>query len=231
MSLIHKAAEVSDVETLRRLLSEGVSPDTPDDCIRSPLHCLRSIPQRNDTADGLAACFKLLHDAGASLDAVDSHRWTPLHYATKAANVEIMTLLVEAGANVNALSDNGWTALHCAASGSYNDPLAKGATDCVEVLLAAGADIDVRSSLGYTPFSLAFNHNSRRMWPIFLRAGAEIPSDNTRPYIIRVRNAGGFQRYAQQHLARIASILTPTPRLPDEMVRKIVEFWLHAGYY
>ena len=68
------------------------------------------------------------------------------------------------------------------------------------------------------------------MWPLFLRAGAEIPTDNTDPYIVRVRNAGGFRRYAQQHLARIASILE-TPLLPPELVRKVLEYWLHAGYY
>ena len=59
------------------------------------------------------------------------------------------------------------------------------------------------------------------MWPLFLRAGAEIPTDNTDPYIVRVRNAGGFQRYAQAHVARIASILE-TPLLPPELVRKVL---------
>jgi len=68
------------------------------------------------------------------------------------------------------------------------------------------------------------------MWPLFLRAGAEIPTDNTAPYIVRVRNAGGFQRYAQAHVARIAAILE-TPLLPPELVRKVLAFWLHAGYY
>ena len=69
-----------------------------------------------------------------------------------------------------------------------------------------------------------------RTWPLFLRAGAEIPTDNTEPYLVRVRNAGGFQRYAQAHVARIASILE-TPLLPQELVRKVLEFHLHAGYY
>jgi len=58
-----------------------------------------------------------------------------------------------------------------------------------------------------------------------------VPVPVTDPYIERIRNAGGFKKYAQAHLARITAILAPTPRLPPEMVRKIVEFWLHAGYY
>ena len=72
--------------------------------------------------------------------------------------------------------------------------------------------------------------NRRRTPPLFLRAGAELPPDNTDPYIVRVKNAGGFKKYAQAHLARIALILE-TPLLPPELVRKVLEFWLHAGYY
>ena len=176
-----------DIETLRRLLAEGVSPDATDGLDRTPLHRLCRVSQ-HATVD-LAACFKLLRDAGANLEAVDCHRWTPLHRA------------------------------------------AFKSADCVEVLLAAGASVNARSNSGRTPFDLALSQNYRRTWPLFLRAGAEIPTDNTDPYIVRVRNAGGFKKYAQQHHARITSILAPTPRLPPEMVRKIVEFWLHAGYY
>jgi len=74
------------------------------------------------------------------------------------------------------------------------------------------------------------------MWPLFLRAGAPLITTEryfarTDPYIVRVRNAGGFKKYEQAHITRITAILAPTPRLPPEMVRKIVEFWLHAGYY
>ena len=134
-----------------------------------------------------------------------------------------MSLLVEAGANVNAASDVGNTALHYAAS--------RGSLACVEVLLAAGADVNVRSTNWGTPFGTALAQDHRRMIALYLRAGAEIPINETHPYIVRVRNAGGFKKYAQAHLARITAILAPTPRLPPEMVRKIVEFWLHAGYY
>ena len=77
---------------------------------------------------------------------------------------------------------------------------------------------------------MAIMNGSPRMWPLFLRAGAEIPTDNTEPYIVRVRNAGGWKKYEQAHLARVTSILE-TPLLPPELVRKVLEFWLHAGYY
>jgi ankyrin repeat protein len=218
---IHDAADRGDAEALRRLLAEGVSPVATDYFAGTPLHCLCK-SSRKATGD-LAACIKLLLDAGANLEAVDSDRWTPLHRAANFANVEIMSLLVEAGAKVNAVTVVGWRPLHYAA-------LWSGTVDCVEVLLAAGADIDARDNYGRTPFDIALANDKRRMWPVFLRAGAEIPN-SSRPYIVRVRNAGGWKKYEQQHLARITAILTPTPRLPPEMVRKILEFWLHAGYY
>ena len=193
MAPIHDAADRGDVEAVRRLLAEGVSPDTPtEDDGDTPLHCLC---QSDTGAADVVACIRLLIKAGANLEAVDRI---------------------------------GQTALHPAAWRPQGDY-------CVEVLLAAGASVNARSNSGRTPFDMALITNHRRRWPLFLRAGAEIPTDDIHlimdPYIVRVRNAGGFQRYAQAHLARITAILAPTPRLPPEMVRKIVEFWLHAGYY
>jgi len=101
--------------------------------------------------------------------------------------------------------------------------------------------MDARDNLGRRPFDIALSTDKRRMWPVFLRAGAEVPTTMitrlsvhvpvTDPYIVRIRNAGGFKKYEQAHITRITTILAPTPRLPPEMVRKIVEFWLHAGYY
>ena len=156
------------------------------------------------------------------MEASDSEGYRPLHFAARSKSVELVSLLVQARVNVDATGNGGITALHLAAR--------RGAADCIEVLLAAGADIDVRTSAGRRPFDMALPRPYHRMWPLFLRAGAEIPTDNTDPYIVRVRNAGGFQRYAQAHVARIAAILE-TPLLPPELVRKVLAFWLHAGYY
>ena len=220
MAPIHDAARDRDVETLRRLLAEGVSPDAVDDEDRgeTPLHTLCGGRLPSYREGDPAACFKLLRDAGANLDAVTRRGYTPLHVSLHFINVE----LVEAGANVNAASDVGNTALHYAAS--------RRSLACVEVLLAAGADVNVRSTNWGTPFGTALARDHRRMLALYLRAGAQIPTNSTNPYIVRVRNAGGWKKYEQQHLARITSILE-TPLLPPELVRKVLEFWLHAGFY
>ena len=145
-----------------------------------------------------------------------------------------MSLLLEAGVNVNVANDAGYTPLHWAARGDLG---VRRSTESVELLLKAGAAVNVATTsggpllLGATPFDVALRKGTlRRMWPVFLRAGAEIPTNTTDPYLIRVKNAGGFKKYEQAHLARITAILE-TPLLPPELVRKVLEFWLHAGEY
>ena len=235
MAPIHTAAGRCDVEALRRLLAEGVSPSAAndEDRGRTPLHYLfLTRPVQGDPA----ACFKLLRDAGANLEATDRLGRTPLHCAATAGKPDLLSLLIQAGVNVEAVDRYAnATALHDAASSSE-----RGVVDCVELLLAAGADMDARDNSGRRPFDIALTDNCPRLFPLFLRAGAEVPTTMitrlsvpvpvTDPYIERVRNAGGFQRYAQAHVARIAAILE-TPLLPQELVRKVLEFHLHAGYY
>ena len=237
----HFAADRADVETLRRLLAAGLSPDAEYDGTpvvwngKTPLLTL-CIAWHDDAGDRVG-CFKLLRDAGANLEATDRLGRTPLHCAATAGKPDLLSLLIQAGVNVEAVDRYAnATALHDAASSSE-----RGVVDCVELLLAAGADMDARDNLGRRPFDIALSTDKRRMWPVFLRAGAEVPTTMitrlsvhvpvTHPYIVRVRNAGGFKKYEKAHITRITAILAPTPRLPPEMVRKIVEFWLHAGYY
>ena len=161
--------------------------------------------------------MSLLVEAGVDVDA------KTLHYAAGRGDTKIVSLLVDAGVDVDAKTPDKETAPYLA--------VRHWATGCVEVLLAAGASPNLREIHGLTPLGVALNIGHRRAWPLLLRAGAEIPTNVTHPYIVRVRNAGGFKKYAQEHITRMTAILTPTQRLPGEMVRKVVEFWLHAGYY
>ena len=49
----------------------------------------------------------------------------------------------------------------------------------------------------------------------------------------RILSAGGFKKYERAHLEALTKTLSPklTHLLPPELVRKIVEFYLHAGFY
>ena len=235
---IHEAAERADVATLRRLLEDGDSPDALSTDInpgqrKTALHIVCRPSTTNINEGDRVACFKLLRDAGANLEARTAGNpqgSTVLHYAANGGCFEILSLLIEAGVNVNVTNTSGYTPLHWAALGDEYIEL-------VELLLKAGAAVNVRAkevlssaSGGGTPFDVALKNINCRVWPLFLRAGAEIPPGHNHPYLVRVRRAGGFKKYEQAHLARLTAILE-TPLLPPELVRKILEFWLHAGYY
>ena len=238
----HFAADRADVETLRRLLAAGLSPDAEYDGTpvvwngKTPLLTL-CIAWHDDAGDRVG-CFKLLRDAGANLEATDRLGRTPLHCAATAGKPDLLSLLIQAGVNVEAVDRYAnATALHDAASSSE-----RGVVDCVELLLAAGADMDARDTSGRRPFDIALTDNCPRLFPLFLRAGAEVPTTMitrlsvpvpvTDPYMERVRNAGGFKKYEQAHLPRLTRSFEPKfPMLPKELVRHVVGFWLHAGYY
>ena len=183
-----------------------------------------------------AACFKLLREAGANLEATDALRMTPLHVAAANGNPELLSLLIQSGVNVDTrggdhvnLTLYGKTALHFAAHFLGRN---RRATECVELLLKAGAAVNARSQDG-TPFDIALDHGHRRAYPLFLRAGAVLPECYyTDPYILRVHGPG-FEKYAQNHLARMTKLFADNNGrgLPPEVVRQIMKFWLHLGYY
>ena len=235
MAPIHAAACDANVGALRRILAEGVLPDAIDVTFEgTPLHALC---KSEWAARDRVACFKLLRDAGANLEARQFiSNFTPLHYSALRTNVALVSLLIQAGVDLNARAHDGPTPLHMVQQVSNARAIV-----CCELLLKAGAAVNVEKAHGWTPLDIAINRRHYRRWPLLLRAGAEFRYSNLNAYTLRVRDAGGltryeqphlgFEKYAQNHLARITAILAPTPLLPPELVRKILEFWLHAGYY
>ena len=169
------------------------------------------------------------------MEAKDARDYRPLHFSALRADVEMVSLLIQAGVNVNG-GPGGFTPLAQAAQSYLGS-----AYDCAELLVKAGAAVNAKITsggpllLGATPLALALNRGNRRMWPLLLRAGAEIPgyySPMPNPYILRVERAGGFKKYAQQHLAAMTKLFAANGRrLPPEVVRQIMKFWLHLGYY
>ena len=81
------------------------------------------------------------------------------------------------------------------------------------------------------------------VYPLLLRAGSELPKEempgghsgwrpvSEHPYLGRILSAGGFTNYERAHLEALTRTLSPKFALPPELVRTVVEFYLHAGFY
>lgn len=165
-------------------------------------------------------------ERGVSPD-TDEYGMTPLFTAAHRNNANCIPLLLRAGADPNA-SMNGISALIMAAS--------YGSRDAVCMLLEAGALVDVKTEWGWTAMDYAYTSRTfAAICPLLLRAGSELPraggSIRNDPYLSRIMDAGGFKAYESAHLAAVTKTLSPKFALPPELVRTVVEFYLHAGFY
>jgi ankyrin repeat protein len=92
---------------------------------------------------GKTAQVEALLREGASVDAANGMRRTPLYEAAKRGHVETVRVLVKNGAAINGVDPSGFTPLHVA--GEHRR------LDVMRVLLDAGADVHARNRHGQTP--------------------------------------------------------------------------------
>ena len=174
-----------------------------------------------------------------------ARRRPPVAAASPGTNesLRLVEVLLDAGADPNTAGGKGYRPLHWAVSG--------GCVEVVALLIQRGAEVNVNSddieATPSTPLALALAQSHHRMYPILLRAGADLPAETDHPYIQKVIDAGGWARYEGLHLDKLTAMLTPKPptdgrrrsrrrmsrlrRLPPEVLRKIVAYAFHAGYY
>ena len=237
------AARDGDVQAMRAELASGVDPNLRDPHFHiTPLHVI--VANRVDAAGNiysercpneprLIECTRLLLDAGAQPCLLDSDGQNTVYNAVCHNHHEILAMLLEAGgrAAVDNIDRCGWTALAQAARSGH--------MECLHLLLAAGADVNLRvqnDALDLSPLEMAIRWDDdgdlRRVFPVLLRAGAAIPNV-TDPYLRKVKAAGGFAAYERAHRLRLATILARVvfPRLPLEMVSHVVAFAFHPGDY
>ena len=160
------------------------------------------------------ACVRILLAAGADPNLRDSHDDTVLHDLVqndmaedRGKKVEIASMLLAAGADVTAIGSCSCTPLHVAAALSD--------ADTVELLLRAkGAStvVNLGDHTEETPLVAAAGQRNRRVYPLLLRAGADLPAQADDPYLRAVIAAGGFAKYANQHLAAVTALFVRTDR-------------------
>jgi ankyrin repeat protein len=101
----------------------------------------------------LAGVKSAIEKDPAQVNAKDETGRTPLHWAARGTNNEVLAYLVEKGADLNALDNNGTAPLHSLAS--------RGNADGARILLAKGADINIKAPNQST--ALHFAALSRRV--------------------------------------------------------------------
>ena len=181
-------------------------------------------------------------------------------HARSSDDVEFMQAVVDAGADVNAVTGSRrGTAVHWSIE-ARGGPIGAAAAK-VDLLIRAGASVTAGDVDGCTPLDLAISKAERslgrdvlrlramrRVYPVLLAAGAPLPTEARDTYylptevrdtyLLRVMQAGSFANYARNHLATLTEMLTPrrgpsSPLrlVPPEVLRKIVAFAFHVGYY
>jgi ankyrin repeat protein len=162
------ASSKDDVSMIALLLGKGAS--------------VRAVTNNGDTALMMAAArgnynaVQLLLSAGAEPNAANSAGMTPLFFAVSSSSVKtypqnrhfaVADLLITKGADVNAAEKkHGQTPLMIAA--------AQGDVEMLKRLIAAKADVNQQSSIGFTPLMYAVVEGNKTCVDILLKNGARV---------------------------------------------------------
>ncbi|CAM1510952.1 Fc.00g084650.m01.CDS01 [Cosmosporella sp. VM-42] len=117
---------------------------------------------------GIADAIQLLLDTGFNVNVSNSHRRTPLSYASDGGWQGVVKILLNNGAYVDSRDNSGRIPLSYAA--------ARGHRAVVEILLDAGADVSSMDNAGRVPLSFAAQKGSQAVVRILLSEGANVNS-------------------------------------------------------
>jgi len=200
MSPIHDAIVVGSIDKVKDLVAKGADVNGADAKGRTTLYWAALIGSK-DIAEYLISEGAQI-DKGASWK--DNN--TPLHVASEKGHTDVVALLLDKGANVNCVNRVRQTPLHLAAwrgnSKTVNYLLSYGAdtnvkdkrghtplhvedidrragsdyTKRVELLIAAGADVNARADVpeGYTPLMGACIIGSKEVVELLISHGADV---------------------------------------------------------
>ena len=156
--LLIKAAEIGDVEEVRRLISAGV--DVRDG---------RGVSSDNRMAIRTAArmgrlhVVKLLLEKDAEVNAMTYGGNTPLSVAVQAGHLEVVELLLKKGANANNIDTYG----------ALNDAASMGHLNVVKLLLENGFDVN-KGSWGTRALCAATSRGHLNVVKVLLENGADV---------------------------------------------------------
>jgi ankyrin repeat protein len=156
---LHWAAQRGDLDIASLLIRAGANVNAANRYGVSPLALA--------AATGNAALLAALIEAGADVNAPSQEGVTPLMTASRVGNVDALQLLLSRGAveRINAQERwKGQSAVMWAAG--------EGHVAALDVLVAAGADVQARSKAGFTPVLFAVRNGHQDAVRALLKAGA-----------------------------------------------------------
>lgn len=155
--LMIKVAEKGDVHKLKKLVDEGVDPNTFGNEGMTPL--MWELGQQNKIA------MKALLGAGADPNLADLQGDSPMSLVAAAKDTELIKVLLEGGGNPNVRNRLGEPALFVA--------VGPGRLANVKILLDFGADIDATDRMGATPILKAATLNQFEIVAYLLERGSD----------------------------------------------------------
>ena len=183
---LHIAARNSHLECCRELLDRGADVDANDGHGATPLMYAASY-----------AVFKLLLSRGASVHARNDAQWTPLHYCAYYKWSYPATLdLMNAGADIRARNGDNQTPMMVAVRESntafvlafrpgntdlhtLSKEVRVGVEDDIEILvLAGGADLEVKDDNLRTPLIIAVLHTNYAACDTLIKLGANVNAED-----------------------------------------------------
>ena len=229
---LHAACISGNVDSIRRALAAGVSPDA-EVLIREcywPL--LTLVCWKGDRPE----LISMLLSAGANPDGPygPPRNALPLHLAINLGRIRSIELLIAAGASLNLRSKADRTPVeYMTHSNARSSPFMR--SNCrriLPMLLRAG------SPLPRLEFPIQPGKAFRKEWLELAGYPIPPPEYNVRSRQIlcglveKVAAAGSWAAYERAHRTRLTAIfVNKLPRLPADAISHIVGLWAHTGYY
>jgi len=158
---LHFAANIGDLEGVKRELKNGTPVNAPESKKRSTAVMFAS-------ERGFLPIVELLIENGADVSISNKFGYTALHASTRGNHIEVSKVLVAAGADVNAVDDKGRTPLFLAAE--------ENSLEHVRLLKEHGADLETRDKKGWSPLYAAVNRGSLDVAKYLIGEGVEVKS-------------------------------------------------------
>lgn len=179
---LHKAAIGGNKEMVEELLKAGLDVNSRNKAGATPLHWARSVD-----------ICELLIKAGAEVDARTDFGLTALHVTAELGEQEVCRCLIKAGADVNVQDSYDWIPLEKAAHNGYKEicetflqahsqignslylAAAQGNATICQILLSAGANVNVQVACGNTPlYVVAGLPDREKICEMLLKTGANV---------------------------------------------------------